>query len=218
MHILNSAVHCTSSTIRMTSQQTLSKSVSDVALEISESDAQPAAGEDSESNGATQMETTSSTERPTWGRSIEFLLSCISMSVGLGNIWRFPFTAYENGGGAFLIPYLVVLLVIGKPMYYMEMILGQFSSKGSVKAWRALPLFGGIGAGQIFAISTVIAYYCALLAIALHYLYASFASELPWSRCQPEWAANCVDSKPRVDLPGNFTVGGQMSSSELYFM
>lgn len=37
--------------------------------------------------------------RDTWGNPIEFLLSCISMSVGLGNVWRFPFVAYENGGG-----------------------------------------------------------------------------------------------------------------------
>lgn len=60
------------------------------------------------------------------------------MSVGLGNIWRFPFTAYENGGGAFLIPYIIVLLVIGRPLYYMEMALGQFSSRGNVKMFGAL--------------------------------------------------------------------------------
>lgn len=53
-------------------------------------------------------------ERPNWGNGLEFLMSCISMSVGLGNVWRFPFTAFENGGGAFLIPYLVVLFFIGK--------------------------------------------------------------------------------------------------------
>lgn len=51
--------------------------------------------------------------RPEWSNKLEFLMSCISMSVGLGNVWRFPFTAYENGGGAFLIPYLIVLFVIG---------------------------------------------------------------------------------------------------------
>ena len=64
-------------------------------------------------------------QRASWGNPIEFLLSCIAMSVGLGNVWRFPFIALRNGGGAFLIPYLVVLLVIGRPIYYLEMCLGQ---------------------------------------------------------------------------------------------
>ena len=81
--------------------------------------------------------------RPTWSNSLEFLMSCISMSVGLGNIWRFPFTAYENGGGAFLIPYIIVLLLIGKPIYYLEMILGQFTSRSSIKIWDVCPLLRG---------------------------------------------------------------------------
>ena len=61
--------------------------------------------------------------------SLTFNDSCIAMSVGLGNVWRFPYTAYKNGGGAFLIPYLVVLLFIGSPLYFMELAVGQFSSK-----------------------------------------------------------------------------------------
>lgn len=65
-------------------------------------------------------------------------MSCIAMSVGLGNIWRFPFTAYENGGGAFLIPYIIILLIVGRPLYYMEMGLGQFSSRGNVKMFNSL--------------------------------------------------------------------------------
>jgi len=70
-------------------------------------------------------------------------MSCIAMSVGLGNIWRFPFTAYENGGGAFLIPYIIVLLVVGRPLYLLEMALGQFTSKGAVKLWSVAPILVG---------------------------------------------------------------------------
>lgn len=82
-------------------------------------------------------------ERENWDKGVEFLMSCIAMSVGLGNVWRFPFTALENGGGAFLIPYLIVLLVVGRPLYYLEMIIGQFSSRGSVKAFDLAPAMRG---------------------------------------------------------------------------
>lgn len=82
-------------------------------------------------------------QRDNWSNPVEFLLSCISMSVGLGNIWRFPFVAYENGGGAFLIPYLIVLAFIGRPLYFLEMFLGQFSSSGSVKIWDSVPIMKG---------------------------------------------------------------------------
>lgn len=82
-------------------------------------------------------------ERATWGKGVEFLMSCIAMSVGLGNVWRFPFTALDNGGGAFLIPYLIVLFLIGKPIYYLEMVIGQFSSRGSVKVFDLCPAMKG---------------------------------------------------------------------------
>jgi solute carrier family 6 amino acid transporter-like protein 5/7/9/14 len=65
------------------------------------------------------------------------------MSVGLGNIWRFPFIAYDNGGGAFIIPYIIVLFFIGKPMYFLEMSVGQFCSKGQIKVWKMIPIFKG---------------------------------------------------------------------------
>ncbi|GLG96885.1 Sodium-dependent dopamine transporter [Gryllus bimaculatus] len=67
------------------------------------------------------------------------------MSVGLGNVWRFPFTAYENGGGAFLIPYIIVLIVIGRPLYYLEMGIGQFANRSCIKIWNMAPALRGWG-------------------------------------------------------------------------
>lgn len=82
-------------------------------------------------------------KKASWNNSIEFLMSCVALSVGFGNIWRFPFTAYENGGGAFLIPYVILLILVGKPFYYLEMIIGQFSGKSSIKVWKISPGFAG---------------------------------------------------------------------------
>lgn len=103
------------------------------------------------SNGAFNVESTDNIvpssipqpQRENWGKSIEFLMSCIAMSVGLGNVWRFPFTALENGGGAFLLPYLIVLAVIGRPLYFLEMIIGQFSSRNSIDVYDLSPMFRG---------------------------------------------------------------------------
>lgn len=93
----------------------------------------------------TTVDTTStgSGEREKWDNGVEFLLSCIAMSVGLGNVWKFPSTAFRNGGGAFVIPYMIVLLIVGRPVYYLEMVMGQFSSRGSVKVYDVSPIMRG---------------------------------------------------------------------------
>ena len=54
------------------------------------------------------------TKRDNWGSKWEFIFSCVGLSVGIGNVWRFPYLAYENGGGAFLIPYAILLFLVGK--------------------------------------------------------------------------------------------------------
>ncbi|XP_034489677.1 sodium-dependent nutrient amino acid transporter 1 [Drosophila innubila] len=169
-------------------------------------------------------------ERTNWSNSLEFLMSCISVSVGLGNVWRFPFTAYENGGGAFLIPYIIVLFLIGKPMYYLEMIIGQFTSQGTVKIWSICPSFVGVGYGQAFGCICIISYYSSLLALTLYYLFVSFQAELPWSFCRDDWL-NCVNSSPEqnarsllsnvsslITSDNSANTTKLQSSSELYFL
>ncbi|KAH7693072.1 neurotransmitter transporter-like protein, partial [Aphelenchoides avenae] len=69
-------------------------------------------------------------ERAAWGSEWQFILAVVSYAVGLGNIWRFPSLAYEYGGGAFLIPYLTCSVLIGFPMLYLELTLGQFARVG----------------------------------------------------------------------------------------
>ncbi|KAH0953121.1 hypothetical protein HN011_004692 [Eciton burchellii] len=155
-------------------------------------------------------------ERATWGNGWEFLMSCIAMSIGLGNIWRFPFTAYENGGGAFLIPYILVLFLVGKPFYYLEMIMGQFTNSSSVKIWSAVPGLRGVGWAQMYSMIAVGTYYCSLMSLTLFYFAMSFASQLPWSKCLTEWGNNCVDSATTDNITVRNGVAVR-SSAELYF-
>ncbi|CAK5079812.1 unnamed protein product [Meloidogyne enterolobii] len=92
------------------------------------------------------MESTSKTthERAQWSSDWQFILTCIGYAVGLGNLWRFPSLAYEHGGGAFLIPYLICSFIVGLPLLHLEMSLGQFSQSGTAVVYgRIRPLFHG---------------------------------------------------------------------------
>ncbi|XP_043279000.1 sodium-dependent nutrient amino acid transporter 1-like isoform X1 [Venturia canescens] len=154
-------------------------------------------------------------EKTEWNGGLEFLMACIASSVGLGNVWRFPFTAYENGGGAFLIPYIIVLIFVGKPTYYLEGVLGQFTGKSCGKVWLMCPAMRGIGYGQVITAFWVVTYYCSLMALTMYYLISSFESVLPWSYCREDWT-NCIDTRSSLNrtLPEiqNFS-----SSAEIYF-
>lgn len=66
-----------------------------------------------------------SEQRGLWGSKLGFILAAVGSAVGLGNIWRFGYMAYENGGGAFLVPYAVALLVAGIPLMILEYALGH---------------------------------------------------------------------------------------------
>ncbi|CAG0895097.1 unnamed protein product, partial [Cyprideis torosa] len=153
-----------------------------------------------------------STERGNWGSQLEFVLSCLSYAVGLGNIWRFPYLCYRNGGGAFLIPYAIMLLTCGLPLFFFELSLGQYVREGPITVWKICPIFGGVGYAM-FMISFVVGiYYNMIIAWALYYLWSSLSSSLPWTSCDNLWnteACQRYDPKNCTSLSGflNLTTG-----------
>ncbi|XP_026157491.1 sodium- and chloride-dependent GABA transporter 2-like [Mastacembelus armatus] len=132
--------------------------------------------------------------RGQWGSKAEFLLAVAGQIIGLGNVWRFPYLCYKNGGGVFFVPYLLFLVLCGIPLFLLETSLGQYTSLGGVSAWRTIcPLFGGLGyASQVIILHGCV-YYIIILAWALFYLSYSFQAELPWSHCNNTWnTETCV--------------------------
>ncbi|EDV36199.1 uncharacterized protein Dana_GF12074 [Drosophila ananassae] len=162
-----------------------------------------------------EMESQSSIQRDKWSKGVEFLFSCIALSVGLGNVWRFPFIALENGGGAFVIPYVIVLLLIGRPVYYLEVIIGQFSSRGCIRAFDMAPIMKGIAYGQVYSTALATTYYACIMALTIRYLVASFSEILPWTYCLAEWGSSCVATGS--SLGSNSSLSQGVSSAELFF-
>ncbi|KAJ1166001.1 hypothetical protein NDU88_006413 [Pleurodeles waltl] len=136
-------------------------------------------------------------EREHWNNKLEFVLSVAGEIIGLGNVWRFPYLCYKNGGGAFFIPYLIFLFTCGIPVFFLEVALGQYTSQGGVTCWRRLcPIFEGIGYASQVIVMLLNFYYIIVLAWAFFYLFSSFTTDLPWASCGHEWNTdNCVELK-----------------------
>ncbi|PAA74854.1 hypothetical protein BOX15_Mlig005956g4 [Macrostomum lignano] len=133
-------------------------------------------------------------ERGNWTGKLDFFLSCLGCAVGLGNVWRFPYLCYKNGGGAFLIPFLAFLVFSGTPIFMMELSLGQFTSCGPLRCWEFAPGLRGMGVSMVLVSALVAIYYNVLMAWSIWYLFASFTSVLPWSYCG-SWSSQVCSSR-----------------------
>ncbi|XP_049276005.1 sodium- and chloride-dependent glycine transporter 2 [Rhipicephalus sanguineus] len=125
--------------------------------------------------------------RDKWGYKIESILSCLSLSLGLGNIWRFPYLIYKNGGAAFLVPYVLLLTVLGRPMYFLELIMGQFCSSSAIKSFACVPLAQCVPVVMMYTVFLTSIYYNVISSYALAYFYYSLWKVQPWTTCNPEW-------------------------------
>uniref|UniRef100_A0A8C6L4U3 Transporter n=1 Tax=Nothobranchius furzeri TaxID=105023 RepID=A0A8C6L4U3_NOTFU len=127
-------------------------------------------------------------ERGMWNNKIEFILSVAGEIIGLGNVWRFPYLCYKNGGGAFFVPYVIFFVCCGIPVFFLETALGQFTSEGGITCWRKVcPLFEGIGYATQVIEAHLNVYYIVILAWAIFYLFNCFTTELPWAGCGHYW-------------------------------
>ncbi|WP_447925241.1 sodium-dependent transporter [Georgenia muralis] len=120
---------------------------------------------------ATSRPSASAPEREQWSSQYGFLLAAIGSAIGLGNIRRFPGVAYENGGGAFLIPYLVALLTAGVPILLLDYALGHRYRGSAPATFRRLGRpFEALGWFQVAISFVIITYYTVIIAWSVRYV------------------------------------------------
>ena len=114
-------------------------------------------------------------DRGRFSNKTVFIMAAIGSAVGLGNIWRFPYVAYEGGGGAFILPYLVALLVAGIPLLLLDYAIGH-SQRGSapLSFARLSRKLEWIGWWQVAICVVIAVYYAAILAWSVQYVGFSF--------------------------------------------
>ncbi|RUS69231.1 hypothetical protein EGW08_023006, partial [Elysia chlorotica] len=155
--------------------------------------------------------------RGTWTGRPDFILSCIGFSVGLGNVWRFPYLCYSSGGGAFLFPYVFFLVTCALPFFLLETSYGQFVSLSPIASWKVCPLFKGVGYGMVIVSGTVCIYYNIILAWTLFYLFSTMQSTLPWSRCDNSWnTPTCIGPGSPLNETEQEKINGTQSSVEFW--
>ena len=117
-----------------------------------------------------------------WSSRTAFILAAVGAAVGLGNIWRFPTLAGENGGGAFVLVYIGFVILLGLPLVLSEISLGRAggedaigSTRNVAKASGKSEKWGGVGALQITAGFLILSFYCVVAGWVVNYIFVSGA-------------------------------------------
>lgn len=169
----------------------------------------------------------SSVSREKWDNKLQSFLTMMGFIVGVGNLWRFPYMCMKNGGGAFLVPFILSGIFLAYPIFLIEVALGQFTAKAIHKCWEACPLLKGIGYGMLISLFICV-YYVMVVTWPIYYIGSSFTSPLKWSTCNNWWnTENCIigGASPRNSsnvtshlVKANTSIASYFSSStEEYF-
>ncbi|XP_055358939.1 solute carrier family 6 member 19b [Betta splendens] len=147
-----------------------------------------------------KLEKEEARDRPRWDNKAQYMLTCVGFCVGLGNVWRFPYLCQSHGGGAFMIPFLILLVHEGIPLLQLEFAIGQRLRRGSLRVWAAVhPCLTGIG--ETNSKPMISLYYNTIIAWILWYFFNSFQQPLLWSQCpnnanRTELIVECEESSP----------------------
>ncbi|MDD3932645.1 MAG: sodium-dependent transporter [Methanoculleus sp.] len=108
--------------------------------------------------------------REEWSSTLGFILASIGSAVGIGNIWRFPYIVGANGGGAFLVPYLISVLLFGLPLMVLEFAIGRSTGRSAVSAFQSLgQRFSVAGLAIVVIVSLILSYYLVITSWVLAY-------------------------------------------------
>jgi NSS family neurotransmitter:Na+ symporter len=126
--------------------------------------------------GIVMKKTEEKKERDQWGSKTGFILAAAGSAVGLGNLWKFPYTAGSNGGGAFVVVYIAMLFLVGFTLMMAELVLGRHTQLSAVGAYRKVKekwaWVGFIGVGASFLILT---FYSVIGGWVLKYIVTAFS-------------------------------------------
>lgn len=119
--------------------------------------------------------------RGNFGSRIGLVLATAGSAVGLGNIWRFPFTTGQNGGAAFIIIYIICILMLGLPGMISEFIIGRHAATNAVRAYGVISgkrVWRVVGVMGILCSTIILGFYSVVAGWCLQYLYASVAGQI----------------------------------------
>jgi neurotransmitter:Na+ symporter, NSS family len=132
--------------------------------------------------------------REHWGSKVGFIMAAAGSAIGLGSVWRFPYTAGENGGGAFIILYIIFAFLIALPLFMAEVVIGRKAQKAALGAyvsvsgssnWRMLGWF------NVISCFIILSFYCVVAGWCLSYILMSLSSF--WAGKSPEQIRGAFD-------------------------
>ena len=153
-------------------------------------------------------------QRESWGTRSGFVLAAIGSAVGLGNLWGFPYKLYSYGGGAFLIPYIIALFVVGIPIMILEFSIGHYTQRAAPDAFkRGHKRFEMVGWWGIILAFVIVTYYPVILAYCFSFFWYSLVGlftggELPW-------AGHGIEGVEKAKLFFNETYLGRIAGPNL---